>query len=145
VVTAHEPLWVFRRVDVRAIAEQSDKLSRWIGRELFDANAQKIGTITGPGFPRRKFGTMWLLVETTGLDKIPVPLIGIRSSGDRLVLPYPKSYVESGPTIVQDRPLSRAELRRLGLHYGFDHELPGATCCQSCGLCRAGRRAERSQ
>ncbi len=127
------------------MVEQSDKLSRWIGRELFDANAQKIGAITGLAFTRRKFGTTWLLVETAGVDKIPVPLIEIRTSGDRLVLPYPKSYVETGPTVVQDRPLSQAELRRLGLHYGFDDELPGATCCQSCGLCRAGRRAERSR
>ena len=126
------------------MAEQSDGLNRWVGRELFDANARKIGTITGLGFPRRKFGTLWLLVETAGADKIPVPLIGIRSSGDRLVLPYPKSYVEGGPTLVQDRPLSQDEFRRLGLHYGFDDELPGATCCQSCGLCRAKRQADRS-
>jgi hypothetical protein len=122
-----------------AMAEQSEKLSGWIGRDLFDANAERIGTIAGLSFPRRKFGTMWLLVETAGAQKIPVPLIGVRSSGDRLVLPYSKSYVESGPTIVHDRPFSRTELRRLGLQYGFDNELPGATCCQSCGLCRAQR------
>jgi hypothetical protein len=127
------------------MAEQNDKLNRWNGRELFDANGQTIGTITGPSFPRRKFGTMWLLAETAEAAKIPVPLIGIRSSGDRLVLPYPKSYIEGGPTIEQDRPFSSAEFRRLGLHYGFDDELPGATCCQGCGLCRARRRAERSR
>jgi hypothetical protein len=46
---------------------------------------------------------------------------------------------------VQDRPLSQAEFRRLGLHYGFDDELPGATCCQSCGLCHAKRKADRSR
>jgi hypothetical protein len=125
------------------MTEQSDRLDQWNGRELFDANAQKIGTIAGLGFPRRMFGTRWLLVEAAGAAKIPVPLIGIRSSGDRLVLPYPKSYVENGPTIVQDRPLSQAELRRLGLHYGFDNELPGAPCCQGCGLCRIRRRADR--
>lgn len=127
------------------MVEQSDKPNPWIGRELFDANAQKIGTITGLGFPRRKFGTTWLLVETVGAHKIPVPLIGIRSSGDRLVLPYPKSYVESGPTVAEDSPFSQAELRRLALYYGFDNQLPGATCCQDCGLCRAGRRAARSR
>jgi hypothetical protein len=122
------------------VAEQSDRLNRWIGRELFDANARMIGTITGLAFPRRKFGTMWLLVETAGADRIPVPLTEIRSSGDRLVLPYPKTYVEGGPAIVQDRPLSQAEFRRLAFHYGFDDQLPGATCCQSCGLCGARRR-----
>ena len=128
------------------MVNKSDKLSEWIGRELFDANAQRIGTITGLGFPRRLFGTKWLLVETVGAAKIPVPLIGIRSSRGRLVLPYPKSYIESGPTEVRDRPLSEEQLRRLGLHYGFDNELPGAqSCCQGCGLCTVRRRAERSQ
>jgi hypothetical protein len=125
---------------------QSEGLNRWIGRELFDANAQVIGTITGPAFPRRMFGTKWLLVGTTRGSQVPVPLIGIRSSGDRLVLPYPKSYVESGPTAAQDRPLSPAESRRLALHYGFDDQLPGVTsCCQGCGLCSARRRAERAR
>ena len=125
------------------MAEQSDKLNPWIGRELFDARGLKIGTVSGLGLPRRKFGTIWLLVETEAGDKVPVPLIGIRSSGDRLVLPYPKSYVESGPTVAHDGPLSQAELRRLALHYGFDDQLPGAAGCHGCGLCRAGRRAGR--
>ena len=125
---------------------KNDRLNEWIGRELFDANAQRLGKITGLGFPRRLFGTKWLLLETARAAKIPVPLIGIRSSGGRLVLPYPKSYIESGPTEVHDRPLSEEELRRLGLHYGFDNELPGTpNCCQSCGLCGARKRAERSQ
>jgi hypothetical protein len=126
------------------MVEQSDKLNRWIGRELFDANARKIGTITGLGLPRRMYGTRWLRVETADAAKVLVPLIGIRSSGDRLVLPYPKSYVESGPGVVQDRPLSESDLRRLGLRYGFDDQIAGVTsCCQGCGLCTARKRAER--
>lgn len=128
-----------------SMVEQGRRLNQWIGRELFDAHARKIGTITGLGFPRRMFGTTWLLVETADGAKMPVPLVGIRSSGDRLVLPYPKSYVESGIAVVPDRPLSQAELRWLGLNYGFDDELPGATCCQGCGLCRARRRTEHSR
>ena len=55
-----------------------------------------------------RFGTSWLVVEADGA-RIPVPLIGIRSTGDRLVLPYPKSYVESGPALVDDQPLSDAQ------------------------------------
>jgi hypothetical protein len=123
------------------MAEGIDRSNPWIGRELFDANGRSIGAITGPGFPRRKFGTKWLLVESASGAKILVPVIGIRTSGDRLVLPYPKSYIESGPTLVQDQPLSQSELRRLGLHYGFDDQLPGATCCQGCGLCHVRRKA----
>jgi hypothetical protein len=125
------------------MAELMDDLARWNGRELLDANAKKIGTIAGPAFPRRKFGTSWLAVEVDGA-RIPVPLIGIRSSGDRLVLPYPKTYVQSGPAIVDDQPLSEAEVRRMGLHYGFDRGLGDPSCCRTCGLCSSARKARRS-
>jgi hypothetical protein len=123
------------------MAEQNDRLNSWNGRELFDASARKIGTITGLAFPRRRFGTRWLLVETADAVRLPVPLVEVRSSGDRLVLPYPKSYIESGTAISHDRPLTQDEERRLGLHYGFYDEAPGASCCQGCGLCRVNKQA----
>jgi hypothetical protein len=124
--------------------KQGERPNPWIGRELFDAYAQKIGTITGLAFPRKRLGTSWLLVETAGGARVPVPIVGIQTRGDRLVLPYPKSYVESGPTLAPDQPPSQAELRRLGLQYGFDDRVPGITsCCRDCGLCQRHRR-ERS-
>jgi hypothetical protein len=122
------------------MTEQELGPAPWIGRELFDANAKRIGTIAGLAFPRRRFGTKWLSVETDDAKLIPVPLIGIRTSGDRLVLPYPLSYIKGGPAIVDDQPLSQAEQRRLGLHYGFDNRLAGVGCCQTCGLCHARTR-----
>ena len=48
------------------MAKQSDSQNPWIGRELFDARGLKIGTVGGLGLPRRKFGTVWLLVKTAG-------------------------------------------------------------------------------
>ena len=73
-----------------------------------------------------------------------MPVVEIRSVGERLVLPYPLSYIESGPTIRQDQPLSKAEMRRLSLHYGFSDSMPGTrSCCRTCGLCYAAKRAER--
>lgn len=126
------------------MADRTEQLNRWNGRDLLDARSKKIGVIAGPASPQRRFGTSWLVVEIDGA-RFPVPLIGIRSTGDRLVLPYPKSYVESGPALVEDQPLSDAELRRLGLHYGFDRALGDPSCCRTCGLCSSGRRARRSQ
>jgi len=126
------------------MAERTEELNRWNGRDLLDANSKKIGVIAGPASPRRRFGTSWLVVEADGA-RIPVPLIGIRSSGDRLVLPFPKSYVESGPALVDDQPLSDAELRRLGLHYGFDRGMGDPSCCRACGLCNAARKTKRAR
>ena len=123
------------------MAEQIDVQTSWAGRELLDANAQKIGTITGLAFPRKKFGTSWLLVDATGAGNLPVPTIAIRATGDRLVLPYPKSYIESGPALAEDAPFTKEQLRRLGLHYGFGEGLGGASCCRTCGLCRSGKVA----
>ena len=124
---------------------QSDEQAEWSGRELFDANGARIGRIAGRGFPRKKFGTTWLLAETGGAKSVLVPAEQIHSSGDRLVLPYPKTYVESGPSVEQDQQLSKADERRLRLHYGLDSGLPNSGCRQACGLCMAKRRAQRSR
>lgn len=126
------------------MAKQVDELTEWIGRELLDASAKEIGTIAGLGYPRRKFGTAWLLVSTTAAKRVLVPADQISASDGSLTLPYPKTYVEDAPALEQDRPLSRAEERRLCLHYGLESQLPNSGCRQGCGLCMAKRRAERA-
>jgi hypothetical protein len=123
--------------------ERADELAAWSGRDLFDANRTKIGTITGLGFSRRKFGSWWLSVESVSGKSLIVPVEPITSSGERIVLPYVKGYVESGPALEQGRPFTKEDERRLALHYGFSHRTPGSECLRGCGLCMAGRRAER--
>ena len=125
------------------MAADADELAQWTGRDLFDANGQRIGTIAGLGFPRRKYATWWLLVGDTGGKDLLIPAEPIRSSHDRLVLPYTKGYVEFAPAFEQDRPLSKADERRLGLHYGFCGRMPGNECRNGCGLCIAHKRVER--
>jgi hypothetical protein len=127
------------------VTEQGDRLAEWTGRELFDANGHKIGRVVGLAFSRRRYGATWLRVETILGKNVLVPAERIDTSRDRLVLPYPKSYVEGGPVNEQDEPLSRDEGRRLCLHYGFDSAMPNSACRQGCGLCMAKRRAERSR
>jgi|WetSurMetagenome_2_1015567.scaffolds.fasta_scaffold87356_2 hypothetical protein len=124
------------------MALQPDDLALWIGKELFDTDNEKIGSIVRLGYPRRRFGSAWLLVEIASGRTVLVPADQIRSSDDRLSLPYVKSYVESAPTIEQDEDLARAAERRLRLHYGLDFMVPG-TACYGCGLCRANRRYQR--
>ena len=127
------------------VARQVDEVARWTGRELFGTNAEKIGTIAGLGYPRRKFGTAWLLVETAGARTVLVPADRIEPSGDRLVLPYPRTYIEGAPAVTQDQPLTREDERRLRLHYGFDSMVPGSGCRLGCGLCQLERRAKRTR
>ena len=91
----------------------------WQGRDLFDATGKRIGTIAGLAYPRKKFGVTWLLVQTAA-GTILVPGEQILRSPERLALPYPKTYVDGGPVMEPDRPLSRSEEHRLCMHYGLD-------------------------
>ena len=127
------------------MAHQTEELTHWTGRDLFDANAQKIGVIAGPGYARRKFGTGWLLVETASGRRVMVPADQIIARGERLVLPYPRTYVECAPTVEPDSPPTPADERRLRLHYGIESGAPNAGCQAGCGLCMARKRAERRQ
>jgi hypothetical protein len=125
--------------------KRTDELDEWTGRELLDANAKRIGTVAGLGYPRRKFGTAWLLLETAALKKVLVPVEQINSLGGRLVLPYPRTFIESGPALEVGGSLSKAEERRLCLHYGLDSALPDSGCRQGCGLCQAKTRARAAR
>ena len=99
--------------------------------------------IAGPGYHRKKFGVFWLLVETVDTGRVLVPADQIVSRGERLVLPYPRTYVEGEPAVEQGRPLTPAEERRLRLHYGMDSSSVNGGCQAGCGLCQARKRAER--
>ena len=120
--------------------EQGDIQSRWQGREVFDADAKPIGRVVGPGHPRRKFGATWLLIETAGGRTVLVPAEHMNESGERLVLPYPKAYVEAGPTGEPDRPLPPEDERRLRFHYGLGSGTKDMGCLVGCGLCMINKR-----
>lgn len=120
-----------------------DDVSGWRGREVFDASAKLVGTIAGPGFPRRKFGTTWLLLDTGGVHVVLVPADQMSCTGDRLVLPYPKAYVESAPGPKPGQLLSQDEERRLRLHYGLDSGALNTGCSAGCGMCMVNRRLQR--
>jgi hypothetical protein len=127
------------------MADPTQELTRWNGRDLFDANARKIGVIAGPGYARRRFGTGWLLVEMDPARLVMVPADQIVVRGERLVLPYPRTYVECAPTVERDSSPTPADERRLRLHYGIEGGAPNAGCQAGCGLCMARKRAERRQ
>jgi hypothetical protein len=72
-----------------------------------------------------------------------VPADQMSCAGERLVLPYPKTYVESGPAAEEGRPLSGEEERRLRLHYGLGTGSDNTGCSAGCGMCMASRRQAR--
>lgn len=125
------------------MAGRVEELAAWSGRELFDADSKRIGAIAGLGYPRAKFGTTWLVVETAAGRRVLVPAGQISAREGRLTLPYARTYVEEAPAAAEEQPLSRAEERRLCLHYGLESMLPNSGCRQGCGLCMAERRAKR--
>ncbi len=127
------------------MAADADELAQWTGRDLFDAHGQRIGTIAGLGFPRRKFATWWLLVDGAAGKQLLVPAEPIRLSHGRLVLPYTKGYVDFAPAPDQDQPLAKEDERRLGLHYGFCGRMPGNECRVGCGMCMANKRLSRAK
>lgn len=127
----------------RAEVQQAAAIAGWEGRDLFDAYGDKIGSIAGLGFRRARFGTLWLLVRAEGAGETGaalVPAAQVSEREGRLVLPYPRSYVEDAPAIEPGQRFPRSEERRLLFHYGLDSQLPDGGCPQRCGLCGSSRR-----
>ncbi len=69
----------------------------WTGRDIYDVNGRRIGSISDQGHLGARFGTAWLPVETETGNRVLVPVEQVESSDDRLVLPYPKTYIEGAP------------------------------------------------
>lgn len=112
------------------------------GQQLFDAKGELIGVIAGAGYERKRFGTEWLLVETVSGRRTLVPTDRIGGSDERLTLPYPRGYVDTGPVLEGDAPLTAAGERLLRLHWGIGGSDANKQCMTGCGLCMANRRFE---
>ena len=65
------------------------EVEAWFGHELFDVNGQLVGTIDGLAFPRRKFGSCWLVVAGTWGKNAVVPAEPITVKYDTHILENP--------------------------------------------------------
>lgn len=113
-----------------------------VGRDVFDANGVRIGAIVGRAHARKRFGITWLLVQIGDGRSVLAPAEQMRTSGESLVLPYSRAYVEAAPG-VEEKASFHAHDRRLRLHYGIGSGGPDGGCRAGCGLCMANKREIR--
>ena len=112
------------------------------GRQLFDAKGETIGVIVGAGYERKKFGTEWLVIETVSGRRTLVPADRIGESGERLVLPYPRGYVDTGPVLGGRRSSDPRGRAASAPALGHRRRRTQQQCMTGCGLCMANRRLE---
>jgi hypothetical protein len=120
-----------------------DAEESWTGRDVFDANGQRIGTVAGRAHARKRFGVTWLRVRIDDGRLVLAPAEQMQSKGERLVLPYGRAYVEAAPGVSEGEASSREADRRLGHYYGIGSGGVEGGCRVGCGLCMANKRQLR--
>jgi hypothetical protein len=118
----------------------TDRPADWAGRDLYDVNGRVIGVIEGPGFARRRFGATWLIVRLPDGRAVLAPADHMTCPGERLVLPYPKGYVETAPPFDPEVKSTPESDRRLRLHWGMGLGSVGSDCAVGCGMCQLSQR-----
>ena len=94
----------------------------WKGRDLYDPEHDKIGSITDIYLDRQSGEPEWLAVKTGmfGSNVSFVPISEASSMEDHVMVPFDKARVKDAPNAEADGELSPEEERRLYEHYGLD-------------------------
>jgi uncharacterized protein (TIGR02271 family) len=102
-----------------ATPTREDVLS-WRGRDLYDNDGGKIGSIDEIYLDRESGDPEWAVVTTGlfGTKRTFVPLSEASPSEDGVRVPYEKATVKDAPNIDPDGRLSHDEERALYEHYG---------------------------
>jgi len=101
---------------------REDVLS-WRGRDLYDNDGSKIGSIDEIYLDRESGDPEWAVVTTGlfGTKRTFVPLSEASPSEDGVRVPFEKSTVKDAPNIDPDGQLSHEEERTLYSHYGREY------------------------
>ncbi len=94
----------------------------WKGRDLYDPEHDKIGSISDIYLDRQTGEPEWLAVKT-GLFGTKVSFVPIQQASsleDHVMVPFDKARVKDAPNADADGELSPEEERRLYDHYGLD-------------------------
>jgi uncharacterized protein (TIGR02271 family) len=98
---------------------------RLIDRTAYDASGDKIGTIKDIYVDEITGRPEWLAVSTGlfGQNNSFVPLQGVESDGDNVIVPFSKDQVKDAPNCDADGRLSPAEEEQLYRHYNVSAEM----------------------
>ncbi len=96
----------------------------WVGRDLYDSDGDKVGTIEDIYLDDDSGQPEWVTVSTGwfGTARQFVPIAGTSAHDDGLRVSATTDMIKDAPSIDDDGHLSEADERRLYEHYGFDFE-----------------------
>lgn len=102
---------------------EKDESTVWTGRDLYDADGDKIGTVEDIRYAEITLEPKWLVVKTglLGTKHALVPAIEVRHEGDRLVVSYDKDFVKHAPEAAHDEYVLEEEERKACTYYGLDY------------------------
>jgi uncharacterized protein (TIGR02271 family) len=102
-------------------APSIETVQGWQGRNLVDADGDKVGTISDIYIDSDTGRPEWALVNTGlfGTKSTFVPIAEAQPEGDAVRVPYPKSQIKDAPAVEPDGELSAAEEDELYRHYGM--------------------------
>ena len=103
------------------MAKSDDLETEWTGHDLFDIDGDKIGPIVDIHYGEFAGNLKWLIVESglLGTRTVFVPAGEVRSSGGRLVAPYPKDWLKKAPKVEYESARRETDERNLCAFYGL--------------------------
>ena len=115
------------------MAENEQAEPRWSGRDLYDMNGDKIGTVEGVRYGDDAGKLAWLVVEpVTSGKKLFIPANDVRAAQDRLSVPYTHDRILSAPPVESDAVLTDGEQVSLCRYYGLVHPGVAAQGGEGC-------------
>ena len=104
------------------MAKMDERLTGWIGLDLYDSDGRKIGPVVDVRYGEYTGGLVWLVVKTGlfGWKKVVVPANEVDKDGGRLVARYDKGRVKSAPGIDASKILGDDDEQKFCTYYGLD-------------------------
>lgn len=117
-----------------------ENVTEWRGREMFDRDGEKIGTIDSVYLDQQTGRAEWALVHTGlfGMRSTWVPIGDAVAEPNGVRVPVEKAAVKRAPSMDPDSDMSREEEAQLFRYYGRDYDDAPA---EARGRDRHGERA----